>query len=103
MDAAKKHAYNNLTHELKLGPGAISLGRAESNDIRLDDLSVSARHARIFTYFNTSYIEDLDSTNGTYLNGSKIHKHIIHPGDVIRLGLLEIRITDKDEWPFRYR
>lgn len=102
MDAASKHLFNYSTHELKLGPGAISLGRAEGNDIRLTDISVSAHHARIFTYFNTSYIEDLDSTNGTYLNGRKIHKHIIHPGDEIRLGQLKIRITDKDEWPFHY-
>lgn len=103
MDAAKKLNYNQQTHELKLGPGAISLGRAGDNDIALEDKSVSAYHARIFTYFNTSYIEDLDSTNGTYLNDKKIHKHIIHPGDVVRLGHLDIKITDKDEWPFRYR
>lgn len=103
MDAANKLNFNQVTHELKLGPGAISLGRAGDNDITLDDKSVSAHHARIFTYFNTSYIEDLDSTNGTFLNDKKIYKHIIHPGDTIRLGHVDITITDKDEWPFRYR
>lgn len=103
MDAAKNHSYKTITHELKLGPGAISLGRAADNDICITDISVSAFHARIFTYFNTSYIEDLDSTNGTFLNNRKIHKHIIHPGDVIRLGTITIKITDKDDWPFRYR
>ena len=104
MDAAKQHKYkHNKIHELKIGPGAISLGRAEDNDVHITDLSVSGHHARIFTYFNTSYIEDMDSKNGTYLNDKKIHKHIIHPGDIIRLGNHTIKITDKDDWPFRYR
>ena len=102
MDAVKKQHFDLNTHELKLGPGAITLGRAGDNDVNITDASASGHHARIFTYFNTSYIEDLDSTNGTYLNDKKIHKHIIHPGDVIRLGNHRIKITDKDEWPFRY-
>ena len=103
MDAVNRQLNYELNiHELKLGPGAISLGRSGDNNICITDRSVSAHHARIFTYFNTSYIEDLDSTNGTFLNDKKIHKHIIHPGDVIRLGNHSIRITDKDAWPFRY-
>ncbi|MDH5444513.1 MAG: FHA domain-containing protein [Gammaproteobacteria bacterium] len=103
MEAAKKYAFEKDIHELKLGPGAISLGRSDNNDINITDRSVSGHHARIFTYFNTSYIEDLDSTNGTFLNDKRIHKHIIHPGDTIRLGNHTIKITAKDEWPFRYR
>lgn len=103
MDAAKNQLFEQDIHELKLGLGAISLGRAEDNDINITDKSVSAHHARIFTYFNTSYIEDVDSTNGVFLNDKKIHKHIIHPGDVIRLGNHSIKITDKDDFPFRYR
>lgn len=102
MDAAKKRYHTQNIHELKIGPGAVSLGRSADNDICISEQSVSANHARIFTYFNTSYIEDLDSTNGTYLNEKKVYKHIIHPGDVIRLGNHTIKITDKDEWPFRY-
>lgn len=102
MASPKQQVYQQKIHKLKLGPGAISLGRHANNDVCLDDKSVSTHHARIFTYFNTSYIEDLDSTNGTYLNDKKVHKHIIHAGDVIRLGNLIIEITDKDEWPFRY-
>lgn len=103
MVAANKYLYDTAVHQLKLGPGTICLGRAKDNDIKLADNSVSPYHARIFTYFNTTYIEDLDSANGTFLNGKKIYKHIIHPGDVIRLGLLDIKITDKDEWPYRFR
>ncbi len=103
MDAASKYHYKQNIHELKLGPGAITLGRSENNDIQITDKNVSGHHAQIFTYFNTSYIEDLDSKNGTYLNDKKVHKHIIHPGDTIRLGNHVIKITDKDEWPFRYR
>lgn len=103
MDAAKKYQSRHEIHELKLGPGSMSLGRHSENDVQLADKSVSAHHARIFTYFNTSYIEDLSSTNGTYLNDKKVHKHIIHPGDIIRLGNCHIKITAKDEWPFRFK
>ena len=102
METAQKKIYQTNTNELKLGPGSVRLGRATDNDINITDKSVSGYHARIFTYFNTSYIEDMDSTNGTYLNDKRIHKHIIHPGDVIRLGHHTIRITGKDEWPFKY-
>lgn len=102
MELAKNYPQPNDINELKLGPGAVSLGRHADNDICITNKSVSGHHARIFTYFNTSYIEDLDSTNGTFLNGKKVYKHIIHPGDTIQLGQHTIKITDKDEWPFHY-
>ncbi len=89
---------NTLNHKddtdcVKLQAGAMSIGRAGDNDLHIADKSVSSYHARIFTYLDASYIEDLGSTNGTYLNGKRIEKHTLHPGDVIKLGKHELEIS----------
>ena len=69
-----------------LSPGTVSIGRAKDCDINIPDKTISAHHARIVTYFDASYIEDLSSTNGTYLNGKRVKMHTLHPGDEISLG-----------------
>ena len=71
---------------VNLQAGAMSIGRAPDNDLHLTDTSVSSHHAKIFTYLDASYIEDLGSTNGTFLNGKRIQKHTLHTGDIIKLG-----------------
>jgi len=86
-------AGTDLTRSVNLQAGAISIGRADDNDLHIADQTVSSYHARIFTYLDASYIEDLDSTNGTYLNGKRIQKHTLRPGDMIKLGKLEIEVT----------
>lgn len=78
---------------VKLLTGAMSIGRASDNDLHIVDATVSSYHARIFTYLEASYIEDLGSTNGTYLNGKRIQKHTLHAGDVIKLGKHELEIS----------
>jgi pSer/pThr/pTyr-binding forkhead associated (FHA) protein len=82
-----------MAKHVNLQEGAISIGRAEDNDLHIQDKTVSAHHARIFTYLDASYIEDLGSKNGTYLNGKRIQKHTLHIGDVIKVGRLEFKIT----------
>ena len=77
---------------LRLVPGIITLGRSKDNKIAIEQELVSKHHARIFTYFQASYIEDLNSTNGTYLNGKKIGTHILHAGDEVILGKYHIQI-----------
>lgn len=84
---------SDLTRSHNLQSGAISIGRAGDNDLHIPDITVSSYHARIFTYLEASYIEDLGSTNGTYLNGRRITKHTLHPGDVIRMGKQELEIV----------
>lgn len=81
---------------LQLQAGGISIGRANDNDLPISDHMVSSHHARIFTYFNASYIEDLGSTNGTYINGKRIQKHTLHPGDIIKVGRQMLEVATEE-------
>ncbi|MBU1235728.1 MAG: FHA domain-containing protein [Gammaproteobacteria bacterium] len=74
-----------------------SIGRKAQNDIRIDNLAVSGEHAAIITMMNDSFLEDLDSTNGTYVNGRQVKKHFLQDGDVIELA--KYRITYMKEAP----
>lgn len=77
--------------ELQLDKETMTIGRKADNDVHLDNLAVSGHHAKILTILNDSFIEDLDSTNGTYLNGSLIQKNALSDGDVIKVGKHEIK------------
>jgi hypothetical protein len=67
--------------------GDIVLGRGDRAEIRLEDPFASARHARIYEQGNIVVIEDLDSTNGTYLNEELLQTaRPLHPGDRVRIG-----------------
>jgi hypothetical protein len=74
-----------------VGNGA-TLGRADGADIRVDDPFASSAHARIFSRGDFMYLEDMGSTNGTYLNGRKIRgAERLKMADVIRIGDSEYR------------
>lgn len=62
------------------------IGRSSQTDIALDSSELSRRHARFFRQNGTFSIEDLDSTNGVFLNGTKIHAAQLYHGDIIQLG-----------------
>lgn len=64
----------------------MTLGRKASNDIQVENLAVSGEHAVIFTLLNDSFIEDLNSTNGTFVNGKPVRRHLLQNGDVVELG-----------------
>ena len=67
--------------------GDIVLGRGDRAEIRLEDPFASARHARVYEQGNIVVIEDLDSTNGTYLNEELLQTpRPLHPGDRVRIG-----------------
>jgi hypothetical protein len=67
--------------------GEIVLGRGDRAEIRLEDPFASARHARIYEQGNILVIEDLGSTNGTYLNEELLETpRPLHPGDRVRIG-----------------
>lgn len=64
----------------------VTIGRQPDNDIVLDDKAVSGHHAAIVTVLEDSFLEDLDSTNGTQINGRTAKRHALTDGDVITLG-----------------
>jgi FHA domain len=67
--------------------GEVVLGRGDRAEIRLDDPFASSRHARVYEQGNIMVIEDLDSTNGTYLNEELLETpRPLHPGDRVRIG-----------------
>src|SRR4051812_79409 len=69
-----------------LSEGAL-LGRGDAADIRLEDSFASSRHAQLVPHGDVMVVEDLGSTNGTYLNGQPLNgPQPLHPGDRIRIG-----------------
>jgi hypothetical protein len=67
--------------------GDVVLGRGDRAEIRLEDPFASARHARVYEQGNAVVIEDLQSTNGTYLNEELLETpRPLHPGDRVRIG-----------------
>ena len=77
-----------------VGTGA-TLGRADGADIRVDDPFASSAHARIFSRGDFMYVEDMGSTNGTYLNGRQLRTaERLKMADVIRIGDSEYRYEE---------
>lgn len=67
--------------------GDVTMGRGDRAEIRLEDPFASSRHARIYEQGNILVIEDLHSTNGTYLNEELLQSpRPLHPGDRVRIG-----------------
>ncbi|MGF1613800.1 MAG: FHA domain-containing protein [Gammaproteobacteria bacterium] len=77
--------------EFALEKERTTIGRKPHNDIQVDNLAVSGAHAAILTILNDSFIEDLDSTNGTFVNGKLIKKHALRAGDIVAIGKHELR------------
>lgn len=83
--------------ELELSKERVTIGRHPANDIVLqDDKAVSGRHAVIITIMNDSFLEDLDSTNGTMVNGRQVGKHPLSNGDTIQIGRHSIKYEGED-------
>ena len=71
----------------------LTIGRRPQNDIALDDLTVSGEHALIETRGTESVIHDLDSRNGTLVNGLAISRRVLCDGDVIDIGIYRLRFV----------
>lgn len=69
----------------------LTIGRRPQNDIALDDLTVSGEHAAIETHGTRSVIHDLDSRNGTLVNGLAVSQRVLCNGDVIDIGIYRLR------------
>jgi pSer/pThr/pTyr-binding forkhead associated (FHA) protein len=88
-------------YETNLEPGeripllaSTTLGRAEGNDIVLGDTFASGQHARLGWNGKGWVLEDMGSTNGTYVNGQQVHRTVaIKPGDIIELGRVKVKLV----------
>ena len=77
---------NAVLKTIETDKEVITIGRNVKNDIQIDNLSVSKQHARIVKQQDKYFIEDMKSTNGTYLNEKKITKDKLTNNDVITIG-----------------
>ncbi|AYH45246.1 FHA domain-containing protein [Azoarcus sp. DN11] len=77
--------------EIALDKERVSIGRKPNNDIQIDNLAISGQHALITTILDDAFLEDQNSTNGTYVNGQPVKKCVLHNNDVIELGKYRLK------------
>jgi pSer/pThr/pTyr-binding forkhead associated (FHA) protein len=82
------------TFELKAEKTTV--GRVSDNTFEIPEASVSSHHAEIHLRGSDVLIKDLDSTNGTFINGEKISEASLKPGQILRLGMVEMRLETAD-------
>ena len=83
--------------EYNMNKERYTIGRLHDNDIRIDNPAVSGHHSLIINILNDSFLEDLNSTNGTYVNGKLIKKHAMQHGDTVTVGHHQLRFVEDDE------
>jgi pSer/pThr/pTyr-binding forkhead associated (FHA) protein len=81
--------------DIPLAKERMTIGRKPHNDIQIDNLAISGEHAVIVTILNDSFLEDLDSTNGTLVNGQPVKKHFLQNGDLIELGKYRLKYVNE--------
>ncbi|VAW83084.1 hypothetical protein MNBD_GAMMA13-1896 [hydrothermal vent metagenome] len=92
----------NVTREHALTEGVFRIGRQPDNELQPDDASVSGNHA-VISMLPSPYmddgmdirIEDLDSTNGIFINGTRVKKQLLKHGDKLTLGSLTLKFIDE--------
>ena len=81
--------------EYELNKERVTIGRKPDNDIPIDNLAVSGKHALIISILDDSFLEDLGSTNGSYVNGKLVKKHALKNGDVVSIGKHELKYINE--------
>jgi len=82
-----------LSYELKVDKTTI--GRVDDNTFPIAEPSVSSHHCEVVLRGNEVLVKDLGSTNGTYINGQKITESVLKPGQILRLGQIEVRLESE--------
>ena len=86
-----------IIREYMIDKETISFGRKHGNDIQLNDLTVSGRHALLSIIKEHSYVDDLGSTNGTLLNGGRVSKSKLQHSDVIQIGNFQFTYFENED------
>lgn len=90
--------------ERDLDKESVLIGRRPTSDLHIDDRAVSGTHARVLTILDDSFLEDMNSTNGVFVNGRRVRKHPLRHGDVVTVGRHRLRFEapgrgQRDERP----
>ena len=78
--------------------GGLTIGRAPDNAVIIDNPSVSGHHARVFSESGAVIVEDLNSTNGTFVNGQPAGRRVLRSGDVLLIGKHQLVFEHTQEW-----
>jgi type II secretory pathway predicted ATPase ExeA len=81
--------------ERELRPGRMVIGRTPDNDLQIDSKFISRHHCQIVTQADSCLIEDLNSTNGIYVQSKRVRRHNLNDGDVVQVGQHEIMYIDE--------
>src|SRR3954451_25414272 len=85
--------------EVQLTKDRTTLGRRPYNDIVIDNLAVSGEHAVLQMTGAEVYLEDLNSTNGTYVNGKAVKKQLLQNNDTVEIGKYKIKYINEVSGP----
>jgi pSer/pThr/pTyr-binding forkhead associated (FHA) protein len=86
--------FTGRTYELKTD--RTTVGRVSDNAFEIPEASVSSHHCEILQRGGEVIIKDLGSTNGTFINGEKIDEAVLKPGQILRVGMIEMRLETGD-------
>jgi pSer/pThr/pTyr-binding forkhead associated (FHA) protein len=85
------------SHELKVD--RTTIGRVEDNTFQIPEASISSHHCEVLRSGTEVVIKDLDSTNGSFINGEKITQSPLKPGQTLRLGQVELQLIEGEGAP----
>jgi len=81
--------------EYELHPGRLIIGRTAANDLQIDSRFVSRHHCQVITSSHSCVIEDLNSTNGIFVQSKRVRHHNLNDGDVVLIGQHELIYVDE--------
>lgn len=81
----------NVIKEYALDKKRFTIGRRATNDVHIDNLAISGEHAAVITTGEDAFIQDLNSTNGTFVNKKQVKKQMLNHGDTIGLGKYQLK------------
>lgn len=85
-----------VVKEVQLTKDRSTIGRRPYNDVVIDNLAVSGEHAVIRMAGGSAVLEDLGSTNGTYVNGKAVKQHALADDDLIEVGKYKLKFQDRE-------
>jgi predicted component of type VI protein secretion system len=90
-------AKDGTTRDCPLTEMPATFGRLGRSTVKIEDSSVSREHARLFASEGKLFIADLNSSNGTFVNGTRVSRAEVKPGDTIRIGRVEMTLSETAE------